>query len=144
MFELTGYAAIVTGGARGIGRAIALALADAGADVAILALQAEGPGEVGDHRIAGDVLAEDGRAHRARHHAHLGAADVHAVTVAHRLVRVDLQPHELAARVFLALDQRAEEDQQINQLIEVDSHQMQKELARSAKSQLFLRKSKLK
>ena len=29
MFELNGYAAIVTGGARGIGRAIALALAEA-------------------------------------------------------------------------------------------------------------------
>jgi 3-oxoacyl-[acyl-carrier protein] reductase len=35
MFELSGYAAIVTGGARGIGRAIAVALADAGADVLI-------------------------------------------------------------------------------------------------------------
>jgi len=35
MFELNGYAAIVTGGARGIGRAIAIALADAGADVLI-------------------------------------------------------------------------------------------------------------
>ncbi|MCX5978846.1 MAG: 3-oxoacyl-ACP reductase FabG [Chloroflexi bacterium] len=35
MFELNGYAAIVTGGARGIGRAIAIALADAGSDVLI-------------------------------------------------------------------------------------------------------------
>jgi NAD(P)-dependent dehydrogenase (short-subunit alcohol dehydrogenase family) len=32
MFELNGYAAIVTGGARGIGRAIAVALADAPAE----------------------------------------------------------------------------------------------------------------
>ena len=35
MFDLTGNAAIVTGGARGIGRAIAVALAEAGADVLI-------------------------------------------------------------------------------------------------------------
>jgi NAD(P)-dependent dehydrogenase (short-subunit alcohol dehydrogenase family) len=48
-FTLTGQTALVTGAARGLGRAIALALADAGADVA-LGLRAEG--------TADDLVAE--------------------------------------------------------------------------------------
>jgi meso-butanediol dehydrogenase/(S,S)-butanediol dehydrogenase/diacetyl reductase len=40
-FQLAGKVAIVTGGARGLGRQMALALAEAGADVAICDLQEE-------------------------------------------------------------------------------------------------------
>lgn len=48
MFELTGKVAAVTGAARGMGKAIALGLAQAGADVALLGLETPLMAEVAD------------------------------------------------------------------------------------------------
>jgi NAD(P)-dependent dehydrogenase (short-subunit alcohol dehydrogenase family) len=45
LFDLTGKNAFVTGASRGIGRSIAVALADAGADVALVARSEDGLAE---------------------------------------------------------------------------------------------------
>jgi len=48
LFDLTGKCAFVTGASRGIGRVIAVALADAGADVALVARSADGLAETAE------------------------------------------------------------------------------------------------
>src|ERR1700733_10664242 len=56
-FRLHGRVALVTGAGRGIGRAVALALAEAGAE---LLLNSRTPAELGG--VAGEIVARGGRA----------------------------------------------------------------------------------
>jgi 3-oxoacyl-[acyl-carrier protein] reductase len=86
MFNLTGQIALVTGGSQGIGRAVALALAECGADVAVMArtlekceavaeeIRATGPRALA---VRGDMsIAEDIEAAVARVAAELGSISI--------------------------------------------------------------------
>lgn len=59
MIALTGKRALVTGGSRGIGAAMALALADNGADLAITYRQSIVKAESAASAITGAMLAVD-------------------------------------------------------------------------------------
>ena len=84
--EFHGKSAIVTGGARGLGRAIAQMLVERGAQVAIIDLNGQAAAETADelrrndgivHDIAGDIRFRDGaRAAVTTAAARLGALDI--------------------------------------------------------------------
>jgi NAD(P)-dependent dehydrogenase (short-subunit alcohol dehydrogenase family) len=75
LFDLSGKKAFVTGASRGIGQAIAVAFADAGADVALVARSADGLAETAEavtavgreaHVITADVTSQEAVAAAAR------------------------------------------------------------------------------
>lgn len=104
MADLRNHVALVTGGSRGIGRAVALAIADAGASVAVLGRNADDvaavAGEVRDRGVEGLGVRAD-------------VSDGTAVTDAVRRVVAELGPVDLlvaSAGVVWPLGRSAEVD----------------------------------
>ena len=86
LFDLTGQVAIVTGGARGLGRQMALALAEAGADVAICDLLEEQ-----GQRVAAELTALGRRSVFARVDVtHVGEIETFIEQVVERLGKIDI------------------------------------------------------
>lgn len=80
---LSGHVGVVTGGASGIGRAIALALADAGSAVAVIDLDLAGA-----QNVAGEITQNGGQARAI----HCDTADPEALTAVAGQVERDLGP----------------------------------------------------
>jgi len=106
LFDLKGRTAIVTGAARGIGRAIALRLADAGASVVVCDLNQEAT-----ETVAGEIKSRGGKAIGQR-------ADVSASSDIERLVdaavaafgSVDILVNNAALRGWSTWDTLTQED----------------------------------
>lgn len=97
MFELNGKVALVTGGSRGIGRAICEALASRGATVAVGYASGEGPAE---ETVRG-IIDAGGRAERVRIDvSDTASAEQVVADTAKRLGRLDI----LVANAGIAID----------------------------------------
>ena len=85
--DLTGKVALVTGASRGIGRAIAIALAEAGADVAVNYRSREA--------AAGEVCAEIHRCGARALAVHGDVSRSEAVAQMHAAIELDLGPVDI-------------------------------------------------
>ena len=106
MYDLDGKVAIVTGGARGIGRAIVLRLADEGADVAVVDVDFEGASAVADEvkgrgrralPIKVDVTSAE-------------AVDNMVRRVVEDLGRIDILVNNAGIQIIASLQEMKEED----------------------------------
>jgi 3-oxoacyl-[acyl-carrier protein] reductase len=111
LLDLTGRVALVTGGSRGIGAAIALGLADAGADVAVNYRERAADAERVVGMIAG-MIAEGG--HRAVPIAadvsDSGAVAAMVATVADTLGEIDILVNNAGIALIRGIDDLTEAD----------------------------------
>ena len=107
MFRLEGRVALVTGGARGLGRTMAMALAQAGADVAITG-RTLGPAE----EVAGEIASATGRRCRAFAADVTVASDIDALVAAveGEYGKVDILVNNAGTNIRGQIDQLTEAD----------------------------------
>ena len=117
MGELSGKAALVTGGSRGIGAAIARALADAGADVAITYLNS---GQAAQE-VAGELRAAGARAAAIRADQDDPAAAAAAVSqAAGELGRLDILVNNAAVAVLGPVDAPDTDEEALDRQVRVN------------------------
>ena len=115
--DLAGKAALVTGGSRGIGAAVARALAGAGADVAITYLSSRRAAE----NIAGELRATGMRAHAIQaDQADPAAAAAVVGEVAGEFGRLDILVNNAAVAVLGPVDSPASDDAALDRQVRVN------------------------
>ena len=116
-YDLAGKVALVTGGSRGIGAAVARALASAGADVAITYLNSRQAAE----NVAAEIRAQGVRALSVRaDQADPAAASAVVRQVADEFGRLDILVNNAAVAVLGPIDSPASDDTALDRQVRVN------------------------